>query len=81
MEGRRPLPRRRRPGHGALSELRDRADAVGCRSIGYVASAIDVMQLIRDGRLDEAERVAHECFERRVDVGDADATGYYARIC
>ena len=60
-----------------LSELRDRADAVGCRSIGYVASAIDVMQLIRDGRLDEAERVAHECFEHGVDVGDADATGYY----
>ena len=60
-----------------LSELRDRADAVGCRSIGYVASAIDVMQLIRDGRLDEAERAAHECFEHGVDVGDADATGYY----
>ena len=60
-----------------LSELRDRADAVGCRSIGYVVSAIDVMQLIRDGRLDEAERAAHECFEHGVDVGDADATGYY----
>ena len=60
-----------------LSELRDRADAVGCRSIGYIVSAIDVMQLIRDGRLDEAERAAHECFEYGVDVGEADATGYY----
>ena len=60
-----------------LAELRTRADAVGCRSIGYIASAIDVMQLMRDGRLDEAEAAAHAAFEQGVDVGDADATGYY----
>ena len=60
-----------------LAELRTRADAVGCRSIGYIASAIDVMQLMRDGRLDEAEAAAHATFEQGVDVGDADATGYY----
>ena len=60
-----------------LSELRIRADAIGCRSISYVVSAIDVMQLIRDGRLADAEAAAHDCFELGVDVGDADATGYY----
>ena len=60
-----------------LAELRTRADAVGCRSIGYIASAMDVMQLMRDGRLDEAEAAAHAAFEQGVDVGDADATGYY----
>lgn len=60
-----------------LDELRRRTDAIGCRSISYIVAAIDVMQLIRDGRLDDAEVVAHECFEFGVDVGDADATGYY----
>ena len=60
-----------------LSELRTRAHAVGCRSIGYVVAAIDVMRLIRSGRLLEAEDAAHECFELGVEVGDADATGYY----
>ena len=61
----------------ALRELRERADAVGCRSISYVASAIDVMQLIRDGRLDDAEVATDRCFEFGLDIGDADATGYY----
>jgi tetratricopeptide (TPR) repeat protein len=60
-----------------LSELRTRADAVGCRSVQYVVSAIDVMQLIRDGRLDDAEAAANESFRLGVDVGDADAAGYY----
>ena len=60
-----------------LAELRQRADAVGCRSISYVVAAIDVMRLIRDGRLDAAEAAAHDCFALGVDVGDADATGYY----
>ena len=61
----------------AQAELRDRADAVGCRSISYVVAAIDVMRLIREGRLDDAEQAAATCFELGVDVGDADATGYY----
>ena len=60
-----------------LAELRQRADAVGCRSISYVVAAIDVMRLIREGRLDAAETAAHDCFALGVDVGDADATGYY----
>jgi RecA/RadA recombinase len=61
----------------AQAELRDRADAVGCRSISYVVAAIDVMRLIREGRLDDAEQAASACFELGVEVGDADATGYY----
>jgi hypothetical protein len=60
-----------------LAELRTRADAVGCGSIRYVVEAIDVMQLIRDGRLDDAEAAAERCFELGVDVGDADAAAYY----
>ena len=60
-----------------LAELRQRADAVGCRSICYIVAAIDVMRLIRDGRLDAAESAADECFALGADVGDADATGYY----
>ena len=62
----------------ALNEVRERAGAIGCRSVSYVVAAIDVMRLIRDGRLEEAEHAAGECFELGVSVGDADATGYYA---
>jgi tetratricopeptide (TPR) repeat protein len=61
----------------AQAELRERADAVGCRSISYVVAAVDVMRLIREGRLEAAEQAAATCFELGVEVGDADATGYY----
>ena len=61
-----------------LAELRARAETVGCRSVSYIVAAIDVMGQIRDGRLDNAEAAAHECFELGVEVGDVDATGYYA---
>ncbi len=60
-----------------LNELRHRADAVGCRTVSYMVSAIDVMRTIREGRLDEAEAAAHGCFTFGIDLGDADATGYY----
>ena len=60
-----------------LNELRHRADAVGCRTVSYMVSAIDVMRTIREGRLDEAEAAAHDCFTFGIDLGDADATGYY----
>jgi hypothetical protein len=60
-----------------LLELRERVEAVGCRSIAYVVAAIDVMRLIREGRLDDAEHAADECFRLGLEVGDADATGYY----
>ena len=42
--------------------LRRRADVLGMEAIGYVADAIDVMRLIRAGRLQEAEGAAERCF-------------------
>jgi tetratricopeptide (TPR) repeat protein len=60
----------------ALAELRRRADAVGCLSILYIAEAIEVMLLIRAGRLDEAEAQANRCYRLGEEVGDADALGY-----
>jgi hypothetical protein len=62
----------------SLAELRRRVDAIGCRSLAYIVATIDVMRLIREGRLDEAESAASAAYERGVEVGDADATGYYA---
>jgi hypothetical protein len=44
---------------------------------GYVVEAIEVMRLIRSGRLDEAERAAGTCAERGTAAGDIDATGWY----
>jgi hypothetical protein len=46
--------------------------------MSYLVSSFDVMKLIREGRLDEAESAAAAAYERGVEVGDNDATGYYA---
>jgi hypothetical protein len=61
----------------SLAELRVRVDATGCRSIGYIVAAMDVMRLIRLGHLEEAEAAAAACFNLGIEVGDADAIGYY----
>lgn len=61
----------------ALAELRQRADALNCRSILYIAETMDVMLLIRDGALEEAEARATSCYELGVEVGDADSLGYF----
>jgi len=60
----------------ALAELRERADALGCLSVLYIAESMEVMLLIRAGRLDEAEAKAHDCFALGSRIGDADALGY-----
>jgi len=60
-----------------LAHVRQRADAVGCRSILFAVAAIDVMRQIRAGRLDAAESAAEACLQLGLEVGDADATGYY----
>jgi hypothetical protein len=60
----------------SLAELRERADALGCLSVLYIAEAMTVMLLIRAGRLDEAEDKAASCFALGTKVGDADAPGY-----
>jgi hypothetical protein len=60
----------------SLAELREHADAVGCQSVLYIAEAMQVMLLIRAGRLDEAEDAAGSCYALGTKVGDADALGY-----
>ena len=62
----------------ALADLRARADALGCRSILYVVSVLDVMLLIRSGRLAAAEEAATASARLGVEVGDADAAAYAA---
>jgi len=61
----------------ALADLRARADAIGCQSIQYIVGVLDVMLLIRAGRLEEAEAEAARCYQVGMEVGDADALAYY----
>ncbi|TMR96003.1 ATP-binding protein [Nonomuraea basaltis] len=60
----------------SLAELRERAEFLTCRTIGYIVAVIDVMLLIRAGRLEEAEAKASDCYPLGEQVGDADALGY-----
>jgi tetratricopeptide (TPR) repeat protein len=60
----------------ALEDLRARADALECQNILYIVDVIDVMLLIRAGRLDDAEAAAARCYDRGVAVGEVDAFGY-----
>ena len=60
----------------ALEDLRERADALACQSILYIVDVLDVMLLIRAGRLDDAERAAGFCYELGAAVGEQDALGY-----
>jgi hypothetical protein len=62
----------------ALAELHARSDALNCRSILYVASVLRVMTAIRRGDLAAAEQAAAQSHQLGVEVGDADAFGYYA---
>jgi hypothetical protein len=61
----------------AFVELRDRSDALGCRSIGYIAAVLEVMRTIRRGDLEAAEHLAEGASTLGAAVGDADALGYY----
>ena len=61
----------------ALDELRARADALGCRSLSFIARAIDVMLAIRAGAFDRAEADAAACVALGREVGDADALAYH----
>jgi len=66
-------PRARR----ALEDLREHADAVGCLGILYIVEVLDVMLLIRAGRLEEATRRSAAAFETGTAVGDLDAFAYF----
>lgn len=61
----------------ALEDLRQRADALACQSMLYIVSVMDVMRLIRAGRLDEAETAAERSYELGVAVGDPDAPAFF----
>lgn len=66
----------------AVSELERLASDPDHLATLYLVSAFKVMQLIRSGRLDDAEQAAAACFERGEEVGDADALGWYgAQLC
>ena len=58
-------------------ELQQRLDVDRCDCLAYVAAAVDVMTAMRAGRLEEAERLADACLQLGLDVGDADALGWY----
>ena len=60
-----------------LRELEERADALPCHALSYLARAMGVMVLIRRGDLAEAEAEATSCFEYGAEIGDADAVAYY----
>jgi tetratricopeptide (TPR) repeat protein len=60
----------------ALEDLRARADALECQNILYIVDVLDVMLLIRAGRLDDAEAASARCYDRGVAVGEVDAFGY-----
>ncbi|MCK2217671.1 hypothetical protein MF672_028330 [Actinomadura sp. ATCC 31491] len=60
-----------------LEELRRLLGEHAYLAVGYVVNAIEVMLAIREGRFDEAEKLAGECFERGVKAGDMDATGWF----
>ena len=61
----------------ALTEVRVRADALHVAAVLFVLDAIEVMRLLRDGRIDAAEHAAQRCFDLGAGIGDADAMGYY----
>jgi tetratricopeptide (TPR) repeat protein len=60
-----------------LRELRSRLDVTPFACVEYVARALEVMTCLRAGRLAEAEALAEACYQLGVEVGDADALGWY----
>lgn len=61
----------------SLRELQDQLAADRCDALRYVAAAIEVMITLRNGDLDAAEAEAERCYQLGVEVGDADALGWF----
>jgi len=61
----------------SLSELRQRLEIDKCDALRYLVAALDVTMAIRAGRLVQAQRLADDCYRLGLDVGDADADGWY----
>ena len=60
-----------------LRELRSRLDVTPFACVEYVVRSLEVMASLRAGRLADAERLADACYTFGVEVGDADAVGWY----
>lgn len=60
----------------SLEVLRERATALDHGSLRHLVDVLDVMLLIRAGRLDDAEAAAHRAHHRGRDVGEVDAASY-----
>jgi hypothetical protein len=61
----------------SLAELREWLELHPCACFSYVVDALDVMLAIRAGKLKDAEQKAEACYTLGLDVGDADAIGWY----
>jgi hypothetical protein len=61
----------------SLGELREHLVMDRCDGLSYLVAALDVMLAMREGRLSEAEELADRCYALGIDVGDADALGWY----
>ena len=60
----------------SLGELREHLVMVRCDGLSYLVAALDVMLDAR-GQLTEAEELADRCYALGVEVGDANALGWY----
>ena len=61
----------------SLRELEERAEALPCHALSYLARVMGVMVVMRRGDLADAEAEAASCFEYGAEIGDADAVAYY----
>ncbi len=61
----------------SLAELSGSEAANRNAAVGFARAGMRVMLDIRAGRLDDAEKLAHECAERGRLTGDADHLGWY----
>ncbi|WP_163506862.1 AAA family ATPase [Fodinicola acaciae] len=61
----------------ALADLRVRARSLGHLGIGYVVDILDIMLLLRDGEVAEAEQRAEGCLAGGLAAGDPDAYGWF----
>ncbi len=62
----------------SLGELRSELQVHPCEALSYLVTAIEVTLAVRSGDLDTAEQLAIKCRELGEDVGDADASGWFA---
>ncbi|MGE0877319.1 MAG: hypothetical protein AB7L13_01685 [Acidimicrobiia bacterium] len=61
----------------ALRELHAEPEVASVDCVRYTATAVDVMTAIRAGRLREARQQTDTCYQLGLQVGDADALGWY----